>query len=142
MHCKRPRFNKMGHPGIGYDVVLQHRWCKQFSNAIIFFTLTENWYQITSFILLHHSSTSPCRNALCHLLAFQPKSKHEGRNLLLLSKSYFFCDISLAKRASIIRVTPVKAVVTCSQKTSPVSQSSDSFGTEAHCRNQNLSQPT
>ena len=41
-----------------------------------------------------------------------------------------------------MRVTPVKAVVTCSPKTELVSPSGDSFGTEGHCLNQNLSQPT
>ena len=41
-----------------------------------------------------------------------------------------------------MRVAPVKAVVTYSPKTSLMSPSGDSFGTEGHCPNQNLSQPT
>ena len=65
-----------------------------------------------------------------------------------MTEIYFCCqkvmlgDISLAKRASLMRVATVKGMVTCSPKTSLVSQSGDSFSTEGHCLNQNLSQPT
>ena len=53
-------------------------------------------------------------------------------------KKLFFCDISLAKRASIMRVAPLRAVGTCSPKTSLVLPYLDSFGTEGHRPSQNL----
>ena len=61
---------------------------------------------------------------------------------LLFCQQVIFGDISPAKRASIMRVAPVKAVVACSPKTSLVSQSGDSFSTERHCPDQIVSQPT
>ena len=68
------------------------------------------------------------------MCAFHGLIASEDRSLLLLPKSYFG-DISPAKRASILRVAPMKALVTGSPKTSLVSQSGDSFSTEGHCPN-------
>ena len=62
-----------------------------FVTPSIFFHLTDNRYQITSNCAIHIASSLYKPLQQCALsLAFQPKSKHEDRNLLLLSKSYFW----------------------------------------------------
>ena len=69
---------------------------------------------------------------------FPAQIKTRRQESTFLVKNIFFCDITLAKRTSIMRLAQVKAVVTCSPKTSLVSPSGDSFGPEEHCPNQNL----
>ena len=75
------------------------------------------------------------------MCAFYGLIASEDRNVLLLAQ-FIFGDISPAKRASIMRVAQVKALVTGSPKTSLLSQFGDSFITEGHYPNQHLSQPT
>ena len=66
-----------------------HR-CKPFCNASIFFRLTEKRQQITSNYATHIASSLYKLLPSCALsLSFQPKSKHEDRDLLSLSKSSF-----------------------------------------------------
>ena len=58
-----------------------------FVTPSIFFTsqiIVSKSHQITPYIL-HHPGTNPYCNA-----PYQPKSKHEDRNVLLLSTSYFW----------------------------------------------------
>ena len=123
----------------------QPRWCKPFCNAIIFFTwqkIDSKLHQIRVYAIHITSSLGPTVMRLVTSVPAQFKLLTRRQESTFVVKKLIFGDYSLTKRASIMRVGPVKAVVTCFPKTSLVSQSGDSFSTERHCPNQNVSQPT
>ena len=90
--------------------------------------------------ILHHPCISSYRNAPCHCRSSPNQNTKTG--IYFRCQKVLFGDILLTQRASIMCASPVMEEVTCCLKTSSVSPSGNSFGTERHCPNQNLSQPT